>query len=239
MSSSTNPLITEASVLAAKHVTVSYFLIAVLVAILGLCSFGGYLAFKFADAQLARAEASEQRFEAAQKSWQDQLRTDAAQRQQATAQQQIIVKVVHDRDVAADNTVAQVLSPGKTAQVAIVDLGAAYKGLVHGIQQAVPSADGDSIAFPVPVVQQFTATKIDRDRLAADLGDTKNTLTLEEVKTATLTTDLTGAQKTLSDCQDTVKKYKGAAKAGLFKRVVKGAGVVALVIAAAYAGHKL
>lgn len=228
---------TEVSALAQKHITVSYLLVAVLVVVLGLASVGGYLAFKFADRQIARAEVSEQRFEAAQKDFQKQLADNTAQRAQDTKQQDVIVKVVDTRDATADKTINQVLSPATTPQDALTGLGSAYKGTLELSQTAV-TPDG-KLSFPLHAVQEFTATKIDRDRLFADRDDIKTALGLEQDKTKSLTADLTGAKGTLSDCQDTVKKYKSAAKASVFKRVVKGAGIAVLVAASFYLGHKL
>lgn len=227
----------QMSSLAHKHVNVSFLLIAVLVVVLGLASVGGYIAVKFADRQIARAEASEQRLVAAQQVFEKQLADNTAQRAQDTKQQAVIVKVVHDRDTSTDAVIAQALRPAKTPEAALTDLEGAYKGTLPADNVSV-LADS-RLVFPVPLVQQFTATKYDRDRLFADRDDIKAALGLEQDKTKTLTADLAGAQGTLKDCQDTVKKWKDAAKASRFKKFFKGAGTVVAVIAAAYIGHKL
>jgi hypothetical protein len=223
--------------LSSHHVAVSYTLILVLVFVLGLAGFGGWIGLKFADKQIARAEAAEERSEQLVKSFQQQLAENSAQRAQDTKQQQAIVKIIDTRDTSTDTKITQVLSPTVNAPQAITDLNDAYKGQFD-FKNTPITTDG-RLTFPVPMVQQFSATKIDRDRLFADREDIKSAFALEQNKTKTLNSDLKACQNTLDGDEKTIKEWKKAAKDSRFKKVIKGVGVVALAIGAAYLGHKL
>lgn len=226
----------QLSTLAHKHVTVSYTLIAVLVVVLGLAGFGGWLALKFADKQIARAEATEQRFEQAQKDFQTQLAANSAQRAADTQQQAAIVKIVDTRDKGADAKIQYVLQP-KTPQQALTDLGEAYAGSID--LSNTPVTPDNYLSFPVKTVQQFSATKIDRDRLFADRDDIKKQLFLEQDKTKTLTADLKKSEDTLGTCKQTVADYKKAATVSKFRKFLGGAEKVGLLALGAVAGYKL
>jgi hypothetical protein len=226
----------QLSALAHKHVSVSYTLIGVLVVVLGLAGLGGWLALKFADKQIARAEATEQRFEQAQKDFQTQLATNTAQRAADTQQQGVIVKVVDTRDKSTDAKIQYVLQP-KTPQQALTDLNEAYTGTVDFSNTPV-TPDG-LLSFRVNAVQQFSATKIDRDRLSADLSSYKGLLNLEQNKTTTLTADLTKSETTLAACQLTVTAYKKAATLSKFRKFLNGAEKAGLLMLGAVAGYEI
>lgn len=225
----------QLSALAQKHVTVSYTLIGALVLLMLLLGAGGYIGLKFADKQLARAEASEQRFQQAQKDLQSQITAHDAQRSDDTQKQNVIVKVVHDTDTSTDAKIAQVLQP-KTAQQALSDLDDAYGSELNLKDTPL---NGNLLSFPVTTVQQFSASKLDRDRLSADLNNYKGLLTFEQDKTKTLTADLGKANGTLTVCQQTVEDYKKAAKVGRLKKFLHAAGGTAVTIGAAVFGFEL
>jgi hypothetical protein len=95
--------------------------------------------------------------------------------EQAVREQEMasLVAAVASRDTASNNRVKGVLAPKETPAV-LADLWAAYPD-VDGFDPAPITADG-KIAFSVPVVQQFTATRLKLDTAQADLIDTKKEL---------------------------------------------------------------
>lgn len=80
-------------------------------------------------------------------------------------QNQALVQAMASRDAASKQQIANVIKP-KNATDALKDLNTAYQTALP----ATVTAD-DQLQFPVPVVQQFTVTKIEHDVLKADLVD--------------------------------------------------------------------
>jgi hypothetical protein len=228
---------TQFAALAHKHATVSYGLIGVLVVVLILAGVGGFIALKFADAQIARAEKQEQQYNADRKSWQDQLAASAAQRAAETTQQTAIVKIVDTRDKVADKAISAALKPGATAKQAADGLAASYSDLpAFGPVTAL----GDNIVqLSVPQAQQATASRIDQVRLQADLNDEVNLFTLEKAKTLSLSNDLASCTTLNTESGKVIAAYKKAAKASRLKKFLGGATKVAIFIGGVYFGHKL
>lgn len=223
--------------MASKHATVSYTLIAVLCGVLALAGVGGYIGLKFADAQLARAEKQEEQYNADRKVWQEQMTANAAARNQDTARQQVVVKVVDSRDKSADAAIQEAVKPTADLETVRTGLQLAYKDVpAFGVVQ--PTNDG-KIALGLPQAQQITAYKIDRDRLAADLADEKTNLGLEQHKTELLSLDLSTAKKTDQECQTVVTAYKKAAQVSKLRKVLSGATKALLFGAGLYLGSKL
>lgn len=224
------------SALAHKHVTVSYTVIGVLVLVLALAGVGGWLALKFADKQIERAEAAEQRFEQSTKDLQTQLAASQTQRAADSAKQDVIVKVVHDTDAATDTKIQDVTKPGVTATQAVSDLDSAYHG---GLNLSGTPVTADGASFSTPTVQQFTATKLDRDRLSTDLTNYQGLLTIEQDKTKSLTTDLTSCQAVVKKGQDAVKEDKKAIVVTKWKKFLNGAKETVIVVGSIVAGVEL
>lgn len=223
--------------LSSHHVTVSYTLIAVLAGVIALAGVGGWLGLKFADRQIARAEAAEKRSEQLVQNFEQQLKQDTAQRDQDTKQQQAIVKIVDTRDQSTDSKIQQVLSPKVDAQQAITDLNNAYAGQLS--LAGTPVTPDNRISFTVPTVQQFSATKIDRDRLFADRTDIQRSLSLEQDKTKTLNNDLLSCQVSLTGDEKTIKEWKSAAKKSKFRKFLDGAKTAAEIGVALVAGYEI
>lgn len=223
--------------LAHAHASVSYWLIGVVVLVLALAGAGGYLGLRFADAQLARAEKMEATYDADRKAWQTELAASEAARSAATAQQQVIVKVIHDRDTTAAATIAQVTAPNQSLPDVESALRKAYGGAAPF--DATLPLNGVYIETTANQVQQLTATAIDRDRLSGDLIDTQKTLALETTKTVSLTTDLSGCVSTLSESNKVIASYKSAAKLSRWRKFLGGAEKALILAGGIYIGHKL
>lgn len=222
------------SALSHRNVTLNYAVVGVLMVVLAVCGLGGFFAYSLYQKQLARAEAQEQRYDADRKVLTDQLaQTKTVVAADAKAQA-VIVKVVHDRDASADKQIAAVTAPGKSPVDAITDLNAAYKGTLPA--QITPDAQ---LAFPIPTVQTFTATKLDRDRLDADLGASENLLKLEKDKTTRLAADLTTSAATLKDAQKTIADYKHVAEKSGFHKFMGGVAKVGIFVGGVLLGSKV
>jgi hypothetical protein len=220
-----------------RHVTLSYTVIGVLVLVLLLCGVGGYIGLRSYEAQMQRAEVLEKRYLDDRKTLEDQLTKSVEQRAADTQKQSVIVKVVHDRDTTTDAHIAAVTAPGKAPLDALRDLSEAYKGTIPVSPLAV-TTDGQ-LVFPVLTVQGFTGTKLDRDRLDADLTAEKTLFSLEQGKTTTLTADLVQCKKTVDDAKPAIDAYKKIAKHSKLKKFFGGAAKVGIFLAGVYAGRKL
>lgn len=227
---------TQFVALAHKHATVSYGLIGVLVVVLALAGIGGYIAVRFADVQLARAEKAEQQYNADRKAWQDQLAADQAERVQDAQRQQVLGQQIAARDKGADKAITEALKPDASLPVIESGLRTAFKS-VPGFDAPLP-LNGVYIELGGLQAQQITAYKIDHDRLFGNLTDTKNDLKLEQDKTASLSKDLGGCEAENVEAKKVIDGYKNAAKVSRFRKFLGGAEKVAIFAAGAYLGHK-
>jgi hypothetical protein len=223
--------------LAHKHASVSFTLIGVLVLVLGLAGVGGYIALKFADAQLARAQQLETKYDADRKVWQDQLAVSEAARAQATTQQQAIVKVVDTRDKTTDKAITDALKPDATLPAVELGLRSAYKA--DPLFQAPLPLNGVYVELGQAQAQALTATKLDRDRLFLDLADEKNVFNLEQQKNSSLSSDLDKCKVDNAEAGKVIAAYKKAAYRSKFQKFLSGAEKVGLFVGGMYLGHKL
>lgn len=230
-------LVDHLAALGHRHANVSFAMLGALVLILALCAVGGYFGLASYEKQLARAEAAEKQYNVDRKELTAQLAASKTVQDDATKAQQVIVKVVHDRDVATDKKIAEVTAPNKSAADALSDLSAAYHGTIVADPNAI-TADG-RLVFPVFTVQGFTGTKLDRDRLADDLKSSADNLVQEKVKTDALTKDVAKANKAVADAKPAIDAYAKIAKHSRLKKFGAGALKVAVFIAGVYAGHAL
>jgi hypothetical protein len=164
---------------------------------------------------------------------------DQALREQEMAS---LVAAVASRDAASNTKVKQVLAPKPITDV-LSDLAYAYPGQVFGPEHITQD---NKLAFALPEVQTFTATKIQLDTAQADLVDTKKELDVTKEGLAGSTSlvsslqgQVTGLQTeiTLNNtaCTTQVAAIKAAAKKsklGWFK-----VGVAVGFVAGIVTGH--
>ena len=156
----------------------------------------------------------------------------------------------------ADQHMHDVTQPGKSAEQAFLDLKDAYKMTPFGSTLTLnAAADKDSgeklMSFPVPMVQQFTSTKIDRDRLFDNVGNLTQQVAVKQKSLDSLGMDLTNLQTTYNalktsdnqlqlangQCLDTVKKYKQVAVKTKWQKIwagTKKGGEIALALLGGY-----
>lgn len=246
--------------LAHKHVTVSYTLVGVLVLVLICGCIGAYFANGIFNKEVARAEADEKQMQqdktdytALNKTLTDTLAKDAADRTAWAQQVAQLVSQVAARNQVANQQITNVTQPGKSAEDAFADLHSAFKDNPTVESAALnvskdPATGEQLMTFPVPAVQQFTATKIDRDRDAANLVSMGNELDLANQTNDSLKTDLTNTQAakakletTEAACEKTVADYKKVVVPSRFKRILngffKGVTFVGGVAVGAVIGH--
>lgn len=252
------------------HVTINYVVIALLVFVLLGAGVGAYVGLKSYDKAMQRAEASEKLMVQYEQSWKDsQQQVKAANdRYEKEATQHManravdaqkllsLTKAFQALNANADQHIHDVVQPGKTSEQVFSDLKDAYRLTPMGAALALSvTADKDSgeklLSFPVPVVQQFTATKLDRDRLFDSLTNLNQQLTLKQKDLDSLGLDLGNLkasydtlkdsddklQKADTQCQQTVKDYRKVAKKSKWKKFLSGAergGEIALALLGGY-----
>lgn len=227
----------EVAALAHKHVTITWGLLGILGVVLALGGVGAWVAVKFADAQLARAERTEAAYQLSLKSFQETLAAHDAQRAAIDGQKKVVVQVVHDRDTQANTAIATAMTPNAPAAAVAAGLGA-VEADVPGFGTPKVTTEG-TIALEPSQAQQLTAQKIDRDRLAGNLADETKLYNLESVKSTSLSTDLTGCKTELAESAKVTAAYKKAAKSSKFRKVLRGFGEGVAIAGAFYLGHKL
>jgi hypothetical protein len=132
------------------------------------------------------------------------------QMQQAHEQEMAsLVAAVASRDAASTTKIKTVLEPKSITDV-LADLAHAYTHI--NFDPTAITQDG-KLAFALPVVQQFTATKIEDETAKADLTDTKKELdsTVTSLGSCTtlvgsLQTQVTGLQKEIVLDKDEYEK---------------------------------
>jgi hypothetical protein len=226
----------EFTTLASKHASVSYAVLGILVLVLFLAGIGGFLGLKSYDAQLAKAQVTEQKYEAAQKTLTDLLATDAQERAQMQAQQTNLVNQIAKRDKTPPSApVIAALQPNAPAEVLAQGLGSSFSD-VSGFGLPQPTPDG-KVALNGQetqiVIQDHELEKKDH----ADLTDTKMLYGLEQQKSASLNKDIVSCTTTLADAQKTITAYKKIAMKSKWRKFLDGAEKVGLVIAGAAVGH--
>jgi hypothetical protein len=223
--------------LAKKHFQISGLLIVVLVGVLTLGGFGAYFGAKWVDRALARAEKSEELYKAdkavSDKSISDlktQLSASDAARAASDERVKNLQNQLGDISKRQQDDKNNILKPGKTATDAFTDANKEYKLTSPLDIVQSPDKTEQLLAFRVPDVQLFSATKVDLDAALATIKVKDGIISEREGKIKTLTDDLAKTNSTLADlqktdkqCQDALDKYKNVAKVTKFKKILHGA----------------
>jgi hypothetical protein len=219
--------------LATKHATTSVAALGVLVLVLILAGIGGYFGLKSYDAQLAKAQVTEQKYEAAQKTLTDLLASDAKERAELQAQQANLVNQIAKRDSKPPApVVTAALQPNATAETAANALG-----LVFSLSPYPSATPDNKVALSVSNAQELISDGVELNKLRPDLTDTKMLYGLEQQKSASLNKDIIQCTDTLKDAQKSITAYKKLAARSKWKRFLDGAEKVGLVIGGAAIGH--
>lgn len=228
----------EVAALAHRHLTFTYGLIATMVLLMALMGFGGYLAVKSFDAQLARQETKDAQYQQDRKTFLDTLAThDADRAAQAQRIADLEAQIAHRDAQPLPKPIQEGLKPDATSEQAKTALEAVYGAdVLSGTPKVEP--DGN-IALSLPLAQRAVSAKLDADRMTGDLKDEKAIVSLQETTIGTLKTDLSTCTTTLSKANDDIKGYKKLAVRSKFRKFLDGAEKVALFAAGAYVGHKL
>lgn len=232
------PVQSELATLAHKHVTVTYALIATLVVVMGLVAFGGWLGLKGYEAQLAKAQATEQVYIQDRAQWQAQVVKDDAQRQaQALQIAQLQAQIAHRDAQPLPKAVQAGLAPNADANTVATAVSVAYSN-VPSFGQAT-STPGGQIALSVPQAQAVVVSKESGDKAVSDLADERTIVGLQTGTIGTLTSDLNGCKSTLSEAQKTIDGYKKAAVKSKWRKFLDGAEKAGLFIGGVAIGRKI
>lgn len=185
------------------------------------------------DKLMAANQVREDHYNADMKAAQAQAAADRATilqltQQIAQKQTQIIV-----RDKTADATIKDVQAPERSTNAVTEDVKNNYH--IDALYDEVTK----TYSFDKPDVQLFVATKIDRDRLSADLKDTQDQLKFSVEGSALTNKDLTVCQAGEKESKGVIDGYKKAANKTKFQRFVQGLEKVGLVVGGFALGYKL
>jgi hypothetical protein len=256
--------------LANHHITLNYIVIGILLLVLAFAGVGAWFGLKGYNKLMDRAEASAKQTAQYEQNWKASLdQTKAANDlyekeaaahaadRAADAQKLLdITKAMQALDARTNQQLTQVLAPGKSAQDAFADLTGAYKGtpgVSFGLNLSKDSTGEQLLGFRVPEVQQFSATKIDRDRLFTDNGTLTQQVALKQKDLDSTGLDLKNLQasytalKTSDDnlqlanasCKQTVMAYKKVAVRTKWQKLWAGTKRGAEIAGALLAGYEL
>jgi regulator of replication initiation timing len=252
------------------HITLNYVIVLILFFVLTCGGVGAYYGLKGYDKLMQRAEASEKLMVQYEQSWkqadsqyQKEATEHAADRAQwatqiaaANAKEAGLIQQLKDLNTKVDQSITAVLQPGKSAQEVFGDLKDSYKNTPLPLTlnvSADPATKEQLLTFPITIVQQFTATKLDRDRLASNVDNLNQQITTKNqtidglTKTnASLTTDFNALRAdddklklANGQCQDTVKKYKAVSVKTRWQKIWAGTKKGAEIAGALLAGYEL
>jgi hypothetical protein len=224
--------------LATKHATASFTALGVLIFVLILAGIGGFIGLREYDAQLAKAQVTEQKYEAAQKTLTDLLATDAKEREQMQAQQANLVAQIAKRDKTPPvPAVIAALKPDASLGVLINGISASYSD-VPGFGVPQPTPDG-KVALNGLESQEIIQSHEQGKKDHADLADTQKLYGLEQQKNVSLNTDIVQCTDTLKDAQKSIAAYKKIAVKSRWKKFLGGAEKVGILIGGIALGHAL
>jgi cytoskeletal protein RodZ len=211
------------------HTTISYGLIAVLFVVLGLCGFGGWLGLKYVDAQVARADAADARYQDAQKHLTELLAEDARERSQLQSQETALEAQIAKRNAAPPAPAVQAaLQPGATAQTLAKGLESSYSAVKDfGVVQ--PSGEAGVLLNGLQT-QSVIVLNEQAKKDSGDVKDLNTALGLEKQSNVSLNKDLTFCISTLSDANKTIADYRRVIKPTKWKRFLQGAEKVGIGI---------
>lgn len=170
---------------------------------------------------LAKAEAIEQSYRQDKQTFEEQIAADQTLITELSKKQQVVVKVIHDRDRA---TVIKTQEVQKATPAEVIAQAPA-------ILNAAPTPEFNKVCFTPDEVKTFEVTKLDRDRLAADYADQGKVLQAEQKKSETLQSDLKIETQERMDAEQALTAYKKVAKKSGFRKFLGGMKDFGLVVA--------
>lgn len=221
-------LIAQIQTFASHTVKVSYMFLGVIVLILALAGVGGYFGLKSYEAQVARAEATEQKFNDAQKDFAVQLAAHDAQR---TADAQATATLIAQMAAKAAQPPAPVvqagLKPGAAAETVNLALQAVLSDSHPGT--APMAIEGENLVLPPATAQIWVSDEVELSKETDLVSDTARLLSLANDDKSTLSSDLNQCKATLVDAQKSVAAYKKIAVKSKWRKFLDGAKTYGLV----------
>ena len=228
----------EVAALAHRHLTFTYGLIATMVLLMALMGFGGYLAVKSFDAQLARQETKDAQYQQDRKTFLDTLAThDADRAAQAQRIADLEAQIAHRDSQPLPKPIQDGLKPSATAQAVATALQEAYKSVPSFGAVGVDSSA--NVALSLPQAQQVVLDKVNLDKAEGDLRDTQAVVDLQKQANLSLTNDLGTCKALNTKAEADIAGFKKLAKRSKWQKFLSGAEKVALFAAGAYIGHKI
>ncbi len=228
----------ELSMLAHKHVHLSFALVGVIVVGLCLAGFGGWLGLKSYEAQVAKAEAAEARYDQDRKDLTALLSQHEAQRtQDAQAEAQLLAQITKRDRQAPPLIIKEGLAPTATAQQASNAVTEAFKAN-PAFGSTSPQSDGN-IGYTVNQTQIVIGTELERDKFRADLDSTTNLYTLEKTSNLSLSSDLKACVVNKAESDKVIATWKKAAIKSKWRKMLDGTEKVLLFAGGVYLGHRL
>jgi cell division protein FtsB len=228
----------EVSALAHRHLTFTWGLVGVIILLMALMGFGGYMAIRSFDKQLAKQEARDTQYQADRKTFLDQLTAhDAERAAQASQIASLEAQIAHRNAQPLPKEIQAGLKPDSTSQAVAMALQTAYSDMPSfGV---VVAESPVNVSLSLPQAQQVVQDKVDLNVTRADLKDTQAVVDLQKTANSSLTSDLGQCKDLNVKAQADIAGFKKLATRSKFRKFLDGAEKVALFAAGAYVGHKI
>jgi len=231
-----NQLILQIDSFAGHAKRMHYTFVGIIVLILALAGVGAYLGLQAYEHQASRAEALEQKYEAAQKEFAAQLAAHDAERAENAQQTAALVVQMAARAKQAPAPVVQkALAPNATA----VEIRNGLQDVLSG-RGALPSlidVEGENLVVPPATAQIWLSDEVVLNKIKADLTDTQRLLALANADKASLSSDLAQSQAQNAEAQKVIAAYKKATVVTRWKKFLTGAQKVGILRVGIGLGH--
>lgn len=237
-SSITTAVQSEVSALAHRHLTFTWGLVGVIILLMALMGFGGYMAIRSFDKQLAKQEARDTQYQADRKTFLDQLTAhDAERAAQASQIASLEAQIAHRNAQPLPKPISEGLKPDASAEAVAKAVTEAYSDVPSfGV---VLAESPTTIALSLPQAQHVVQDEVAYSIARADLNDTQAVVDLQKTANSSLTSDLAQCKDLNVKAQADIAGFKKLATRSKFRKFLDGAEKVALFAAGAYVGHKI
>jgi hypothetical protein len=225
----------EVAALAHRHVTFSWGVIGVLILVLGLASFGGWLGLRAFETQIARADAQQAQYQASLKEFQATLSQHDAQRAAAEAQvADLQAQIAHRASQPLPAPVQAGLKPDATAEQAAEAFASVYS-----VSPSPSTTPEGNVALSVSNTQLAISAELDKQRFQADFSDEKAIVDLQTGSISSLNKDLAQCTTLETQSEKVIADYKKLAHRSKWQKFVQGAEKAGILVLGGIIGHAL
>lgn len=205
-----------------KHFTITYGFMAIVLVIVMTMGYFGMKSLQSFNMALAKNEARYEQYEANAKQLQGQIDANNAQISNLSKTQGTVQRGVDSRNKSTDKKIAEITARNVTMSQAIDNITKAYQWPTAPVLDPT----GTLAQLNQQQTEDATVAKVDRDRLAENLTNTQQILTLEQDKNKLATDSLGKSEEKAKTCQAQLDDTRKIVVKSKWQKFTAGAGKV-------------